>query len=1019
MALVINKMRPIWLLFAFLWLEYPEATGQYFGQNKPKYYRQPISMLETGHFTWYHSLEKNRPLLDNIISDAEFWHAAHSRLFRDSLIFENPIVLYNDNAAFQQTLAESGYIHAGKDGISEALNNRTVLPLAFTYRQTKQRLGYELVHVFQTQALQLADSTDLDHRYKVPLWLIEGMARYFSLGRTDPHTAMWMRDAVIHDDLPSLSALSDYSKYDPSRFGHAFAAFLGGEYGDQVIVPFFMRTALVGVDQACRDILGSDPKALFDHWIQSQKKACAVWLSGDKPTFPPNLLNSVEGDKKHHQFAPSVSPDGRFVVFMSDQSGAGMGLYLAEVRSGIVLRKLRSPTTETDMDAIPWMESSGTWSPDSRHFSYVDFQRGRNVLIIIDVEKPRSKKVIPVSDLSAFTTPAWSPDGKSILLTGMNNGQTDLYLFHLLSRQLTALTRDEYSEVHPAWSPDGQCIYFASDEGNPQGKGRSFQLVTMRADGTEKKILNVFPGADNLNPQVDKAGNVYFLSDRDGFRQLYLLEPNTGNVAQLTHFHTGISGPSHLTPALSMSRQPDQPTLIYSLFQQRKYALHELGTNQSRRVEVDADDVDLAAAVLPPLYSEKSDIVESNLSEWGHHLPDSTEQVRIERAYKTRMNLDYIGNGTGMGIHTANGLGANTILAGGTDILFSDLMDEHQLYSGIAINGNWRDAAAVVQYVNRKNRIFWGISAAHIPFRSGTLTDIGPASIVDETGQIQTAWQYNLLVNRVFQDKVNLILQYPFSRTLRLEMGIGYTLLYERRELISQYYSELGYLIGEQKWRIPTPGRAHIACQMMAAVGDNSRFGMASPAEGWRYRVALEANQGDILFLSTLLDFRRYIYRKPFTFACRLIQFNRFGGDSDRLLPLFTADPMLIRGFQSISPDEFQRQHQLDAGQLSGNRLIAGNLEWRFPLTGVRTLALIPSRFLFTELALFSDAGITWSPGESNQAVNGRPAFLASAGLSLRIRIAGAFIVEPYYAFPVIRGQFRSGALGINLIPGW
>ena len=31
----------------------------------------------------------------------------------------------------------------------------------------------------------------------LPLWLVEGMAEYMSVGRDDPLTAMWMRDAIL------------------------------------------------------------------------------------------------------------------------------------------------------------------------------------------------------------------------------------------------------------------------------------------------------------------------------------------------------------------------------------------------------------------------------------------------------------------------------------------------------------------------------------------------------------------------------------------------------------------------------------------------------------------------------------------------------------------------------------------------------------------------------------------------------------------------------------------------------
>jgi hypothetical protein len=42
--------------------------------------------------------------------------------------------------------------------------------------------------------------------------------------------------------------------------------------------------------------------------------------------------------------------------------------------------------------------------------------------------------------------------------------------------------------------------------------------------------------------------------------------------------------------------------------------------------------------------------------------------------------------------------------------------------------------------------------------------------------------------------------------------------------------------------------------------------------------------------------------------------------------------------------------------------------------------------------------------------------FVASTGASLRVNLFGAIIIEPYYAFPLLKGS--KGAFGLNLVPG-
>jgi hypothetical protein len=106
--------------------------------------------------------------------------------------------------------------------------------------------------------------------------------------------------------------------------------------------------------------------------------------------------------------------------------------------------------------------------------------------------------------------------------------------------------------------------------------------------------------------------------------------------------------------------------------------------------------------------------------------------------------------------------------------------------------------------------------------------------------------------------------------------------------------------------------------------------------------------------------------------------------------------------------------------QISGSKMLIGNIEMRLPFTGFPRLALIPSRFLFTELALFVDGGLAWRDlKDFNNEQISKPALLASTGISLRINLFGSLILEPFYAFPIVDGKIHKGNFGFNFIPGW
>src|SRR5690606_35086326 len=124
-------------------------------------------------------------------------------------------LFYNNHADFQQTTAIHGMIGTGTGGVTEGLRNRVVMPFTFTNQQTHHVLGHELVHAFQYNMIIHGDSTSLQNMGNFPLWMVEGLAEFMSIGRYDAHTAMWMRDAVLHDDMPDHKTIHnpDYFHY--------------------------------------------------------------------------------------------------------------------------------------------------------------------------------------------------------------------------------------------------------------------------------------------------------------------------------------------------------------------------------------------------------------------------------------------------------------------------------------------------------------------------------------------------------------------------------------------------------------------------------------------------------------------------------------------------------------------------------------------------------------------------------------------------------------------------------------
>jgi len=173
-----------------------DSSAQYFGQNKVQYRNLDFKVLRTEHFDIYFYPEE-RAGADIAARMAERWYARLSKFFRHELRGRQPLILYASSTDFQQTNVIPGDLGEGTGGVTEPIRRRIVLPLAGPLGDTDHILGHELVHAFQFDiTTPIGAPAGENGAERLPLWFIEGMAEYLSLGPADPNTAMWMRDAA-------------------------------------------------------------------------------------------------------------------------------------------------------------------------------------------------------------------------------------------------------------------------------------------------------------------------------------------------------------------------------------------------------------------------------------------------------------------------------------------------------------------------------------------------------------------------------------------------------------------------------------------------------------------------------------------------------------------------------------------------------------------------------------------------------------------------------------------------------
>lgn len=1033
--------RSAWLIVLIL-ITSVSVQAQYFGQNRVRYKNVDFNVLQTPHFEIYYYL-KNEKLLKKFAQDAETWYKMHQEVFRDTFLKRNPIILYNNHPDFQQTTALDGEVGVGTGGVTEALKNRVIMPLLDLNSQTRHVLGHELVHAFQYHILLERDSISLENIGNTPLWMVEGMAEYLSIGKKDAFTSMWMRDALLNRDIPSLKDLTNSNKYFPYRYGQAFWTFIGSVYGDTTIVPLFKSTARFGYENGIRFTFGYDDKTLSGLWKNAIEQHYRPMLKADSSQIRisgTKIIDNKNGGNVN--VAPALSPDGKYLAFLSEKDLFGIDLFLADAKTGKIIRKLSSQMSNSHIDDFNFIESAGTWSPDSRKFAFSIFSKGKNQLMVIDVNNGNTLLRTDMGQVEQFSNLSWSPDGNEIAFSGLVEGQSDIYSYNLNTKEVKQITNDEYSDYAPSFSPDGKMIVFSSDRASAMaGNITAVHALNMAVYNTATKTISnipVFPGANNLNAQFSgDSKRVFFLSNRDGFRNLYEYNLENKTVKQLTDYFTGISGITEYSPAISVSRNDD---IVYSYYRYQRYTLYNSPFSNFRAKVVDANDVNFDAAILPPAENTGVNIVNSNLNNFERFQKTAESEMAVV-PYRPKFRLDYLAN-SGVGMSTSR---FGTGIQGGVMGMFSDILGRNQIIANISVNGEIYDFGGLAGYINQKSRINWGVALSHIPYVTGFTTAsfynpvLHPGS--DPIDTIST----NIL--RTFEDKAELFASYPFNKAHRFEAGTAFSRYSYRLDRFNNFYQDVGgypaYYLGSNREKVSkseatntlgVPLNAFSIVSLNAAfVGDNSIFGVAAPLGGFRYRVGIEQYVGDFNFSALTVDGRKYWKTKPLTFAARTYNYMRFGREGENLYPLFIGYPYLIRGYEANSfyNSRVQNTGTFDINQLSGSKFAVFNFEVRLPFTGPKKLAAIPSRYLFSDLNLFFDAGVAWT--EDSKVVfknqpgttllpNGAPAERVpamSAGISLRVNVFNYFVLEPYYAIPFQRKDVNTGVFGLTFAPGW
>lgn len=194
-------------------------------------------------------------------------------------------------------------------------------------------------------------------------------------------------------------------------------------------------------------------KNIESYTISPDGKRGLFCARGDLFTVPQKngATRNLTQSSGAHERAPAWSPNGKYIAYISDESGEDQIYIMAMDGSGVV-EKLTSDG--------PCYKYGPVWSPDCKYIMWSDRSQS---LFYVDVA---TKKIYSVDHSKDWEINdySWAPDSKWISYTLQSrSGVSRVYIYSMNGGKNFPVTDEWFSSSNAAFSSDGKFLFFVSN----------------------------------------------------------------------------------------------------------------------------------------------------------------------------------------------------------------------------------------------------------------------------------------------------------------------------------------------------------------------------------------------------------------------------------------------------------------------------------------------------------------------------------------------------------------------------
>lgn len=513
------------LMCGFLFLSTFSANAQFYNGTKVGFGKNRV---QYDYFEWkfyrYQQYETyfytgGKELAEYTAKVARKYIPEQEELFEFNLVDKIQFIIYNKQSHFKQSNVGLSLENGELGGITTIMGEKVFLYFNGSHQdfdeQIKEGIARVLINqqVYGSNWRQVIKNSTL---LTLPDWYQLGLTSYIAKGWNSEIESS-VRDGINTNKYKKFNRLSEQ---DAVVAGHSLWAYIAATYGEAVIPNILYMTRVTqSVDKGFLYVLGIPTKSLTKEWLEYYRFEFQKMDAIPDEAYEKHELFKIKKRREYSQF--KVSNDGNNFAYVTHQLGQyKIYIYYKDADKKYKIFKKEFKLDRINDHSFPVL----AWHPSSEILAFVTEEKGMLLMYYFDINTG-GLEVKGLFNLEKVTAMDYHDNGREMVLSAVYKGQSDLYLYNIVSNVHKKITNDLFDDLAPKFIENSTKIVFTSNRLNDSlgYQPANLELFYNKRDVwiidylSEEKTLTRVTATDNYSEKlpygVDSA--IYYLGENN------------------------------------------------------------------------------------------------------------------------------------------------------------------------------------------------------------------------------------------------------------------------------------------------------------------------------------------------------------------------------------------------------------------------------------------------------------------------------------------------------------------------